>query len=490
MAPRSRRQAGRADLHRPLRRGPRHPSPRRDSPPAASTTPTTATRAAGSSSTAAPATAGCARARTTASPSATTSRPTWSSSAGRPRLDDLRPLLLGGDGRDLPQPLLHALRPDRPAPQQQHGLDDADDLGPARGQGRHRHLLLLRHPLRVPAAGQAPPVARSATSASSSPTPRPAPCPMSPSSTPSSSTRRAALQRRPSPRRHPGRRDFMNQIYDAVTTSPAWKNTVLVYHLRRVGRVLRPRGADQGARRQPRKPRCAGSACRRWSSPRSRAGGHVAHTTYDHTSILKMIEWRWGLKPLTPRDQYARNLANALDLHRQGHLFPAYAVPPFTTVGCAAGGSRPERRRVPRVAGAPRSDPPAGRCPAPMKTRRPATLRGLVAVATLAVSALLVSATASQSAGASVAAGVPTTHDCAGRDHPPAPPAVRAAGQARLRHQLREQGLRRDLGPRVRGALSRATPACQGCAAQLLLRDGSQLAAQLHRPDLRARRPT
>jgi len=46
-----------------------------------------------------------------------------------------------------------------------------------------------------------------------------------------------------------------------------------------------------------------------------------------------------------------------------------------------------------------------------MTTRRPATLRGLVAVATLAVSALLVSATASQSAGASGAGRVaaPTT---------------------------------------------------------------------------------
>ena len=50
-------------------------------PAAASTTPTTATRAAGSSSTAARATAGCAPGRTTASPSATTSRPTCGSSA-------------------------------------------------------------------------------------------------------------------------------------------------------------------------------------------------------------------------------------------------------------------------------------------------------------------------------------------------------------------------------------------------------------------------
>ena len=27
---------------------------------------------------------------------------------------------------------------------------------------------------------------------------------------------------------------------------------------------------------------------------------HVAHEHFDHTSILKLVEWRWGLKALTP----------------------------------------------------------------------------------------------------------------------------------------------------------------------------------------------
>jgi phospholipase C len=34
---------------------------------------------------------------------------------------------------------------------------------------------------------------------------------------------------------------------------------------------------------------------------------------YEHTSVLKMIEWRWGLEPLTARDANARNLAEVLD---------------------------------------------------------------------------------------------------------------------------------------------------------------------------------
>ena len=29
---------------------------------------------------------------------------------------------------------------------------------------------------------------------------------------------------------------------------------------------------------------------------------HVSHTLFDHTSVLKLIDWRWGIEPLTPRD--------------------------------------------------------------------------------------------------------------------------------------------------------------------------------------------
>jgi phospholipase C len=41
----------------------------------------------------------------------------------------------------------------------------------------------------------------------------------------------------------------------------------------------------------------------------------VHHGTFDHTSILKLIEWRWGLPPLTARDATADvlNLALVLD---------------------------------------------------------------------------------------------------------------------------------------------------------------------------------
>ena len=42
--------------------------------------------------------------------------------------------------------------------------------------------------------------------------------------------------------------------------------------------------------------------------------GYVDHTLYDTTSILKLIERRWGLKPLGMRDAIAHDLTPALDL--------------------------------------------------------------------------------------------------------------------------------------------------------------------------------
>jgi acid phosphatase len=47
-------------------------------------------------------------------------------------------------------------------------------------------------------------------------------------------------------------------------------------------------------------------------SPHARKG-FVDHTLYDHTSILRFIEWRYGLEPLADRDAQANNLLAAFD---------------------------------------------------------------------------------------------------------------------------------------------------------------------------------
>ncbi len=53
---------------------------------------------------------------------------------------------------------------------------------------------------------------------------------------------------------------------------------------------------------------------------------------YEHCSILRMIEWRWGLAPMTARDANAKNLADALDFttRRSALELPAFTPPPNT----------------------------------------------------------------------------------------------------------------------------------------------------------------
>jgi phospholipase C len=50
---------------------------------------------------------------------------------------------------------------------------------------------------------------------------------------------------------------------------------------------------------------------------------------YEHCSILRMIEWRWGLAPMRLRDRTAKNLADALDFkaRREPVTLPAFSAP-------------------------------------------------------------------------------------------------------------------------------------------------------------------
>src|SRR5579859_5158523 len=69
-------------------------------------------------------------------------------------------------------------------------------------------------------------------------------------------------------------------------------------------------------------------------SPRARRG-YVDHTVYDHTSVLRAIEWRWGLPALTPRDAAANNIVNALDFSTAPRLSaPAFTVPQIVVAAC------------------------------------------------------------------------------------------------------------------------------------------------------------
>jgi phospholipase C len=146
---------------------------------------------------------------------------------------------------------------------------------------------------------------------------------------------------------------FMNLIYTFVTTGPKWRRTVLVFNYDEWGgffdHVPPPTAPIPDA------DRAAGNEDGRLGfrvpcmivSPFARRV--VSNTVFDHTSVLKMIEWRFGLEPLTVRDQSANNLAEALDFRRNrvpllypvpfgpfGGACPSATAPPAAT---AAGGT-------------------------------------------------------------------------------------------------------------------------------------------------------
>ena len=132
---------------------------------------------------------------------------------------------------------------------------------------------------------------------------------------------------------------FMHQIYTAVTNSPAWERTVLVFNYDEWGgffdHVPPPIGAVSAT------DTAAGNTDGRLGfrtpllvvSPYARRN-YVAHEVYDHTSILKMVETRWGLAPLGARDASANDLAQVLDFSQSPRSAPQYPVPPIV-VGAA-----------------------------------------------------------------------------------------------------------------------------------------------------------
>ena len=143
---------------------------------------------------------------------------------------------------------------------------------------------------------------------------------------------------------------FLNQVYTAVTTSPAWQNSVLIITFDEWGgffdHVPPPLGpvpaADAALGSDGRLGFRVPALIVSPFAPRHR----VAHTSFDHTSVLKLIEWRWNLAPLTVRDAGANNLAMALDFDRPDFDTPLYKVPAGPFGGACASASTEGLARV------------------------------------------------------------------------------------------------------------------------------------------------
>jgi phospholipase C len=120
---------------------------------------------------------------------------------------------------------------------------------------------------------------------------------------------------------------FMNLVYSALTLSPNWSSTVLVITFDEWGGFFEHVPPQQAPDANPQFALRGFRVPTLLISPFSKRG-FVSTDVFDHTSFLKMIEWRWDLKPLTVRDASANNLANALDLHNSNPIAPIFAVPP------------------------------------------------------------------------------------------------------------------------------------------------------------------
>jgi phospholipase C len=127
---------------------------------------------------------------------------------------------------------------------------------------------------------------------------------------------------------------FLGQVYRALSSGPAWQNTVLVVNRDEWGgfydtvappRVVAPNDVDTDM--------VGGQVllgCRVpvvVVSPFTQgnpATPRINSLLYDHTSVLKMIEWRFGLPALTSRDgsEELANLALALNFAAPPSLTP------------------------------------------------------------------------------------------------------------------------------------------------------------------------
>jgi phospholipase C len=133
---------------------------------------------------------------------------------------------------------------------------------------------------------------------------------------------------------------FLGQVYNAVTQGPGWKNTVLIINRDEWGgffdtvtppRVIAPNDVDTDlvngrALLGFRVPTVVVSPFTQGNTATPRINSGL----YDHTSVLKLIEWRYNLPPLTKRDasDEVGNLASALNFAAPNYTVPSLPMVP------------------------------------------------------------------------------------------------------------------------------------------------------------------
>jgi phospholipase C len=113
---------------------------------------------------------------------------------------------------------------------------------------------------------------------------------------------------------------FVSEVVRAITQSPQWANTVLLITYDEWGgffdHVRPPTLPDAFVPTATEEHNTAGFRVPTYLVSPFAPKGRVAHGQFDHSSILKLVEWRFGLPALNARDKAASNPALAFDFTR------------------------------------------------------------------------------------------------------------------------------------------------------------------------------
>jgi phospholipase C len=134
---------------------------------------------------------------------------------------------------------------------------------------------------------------------------------------------------------------WIRDVYLALAQSPQWDRLVLVVTFDEHGgffdHVVPPTVVDDTVLRE------AGPDFKRlgFRVPCIIGGpfapARVTHAgPFEHCSILRMVEWRWSLEPMTARDRHATNLAEALDFSARTTPVPLRAPATVAAQSCPA----------------------------------------------------------------------------------------------------------------------------------------------------------
>ena len=134
---------------------------------------------------------------------------------------------------------------------------------------------------------------------------------------------------------------YIGQVYNALAKSPQWERMVFILNFDENGgfydHVPPPACIDDKVNPTPGPHpnykrlgfRVPAIAMGPYAPQKIETAG-----PYEHCSILKMIEWRWGLKPMSARDANAKNFADALDFTKKRDTFTLPAFTPATSPAC------------------------------------------------------------------------------------------------------------------------------------------------------------